>query len=226
MFCVYEGDAVTKIFKGEYKSSEGRFPAAHLKATIKDGTGPANVYFFEDRSKAGVDEFHNMGSVTSDAAPVDFTVIRTTTPSLKNLEALKRIQKAKVSQRRKSVSEDAIYWVDGSDTYVVDASDSSQDKLTRATVHGDEGGAANRKWSVVQETGVGGDTWTPARISLTMAKFKQMAVAVGDHVDACYDAEDTHHVAIDALSGQQAVADYDITTEFPATPIHPDNREA
>ena len=223
MFCIYKDGAVEKTFRGELRNDQGTFPAAYLRATIKDGTGPADVYFFEDRSKHGIDEHHNMGPASDNLD--GNTVIRTSTPVMKNVDAIKARKSAQVTQQRSQVELGGIYWEDGADKYVVDTSEASQGRLAHATAHGNESGKPDRKWSLVTETGVGGDTWTPGRPTLLMAKFKQMAVAVGDHVDACFDAEEAHLAAIAALGTAQEAYDYDITTGWPTNPIHPDNRE-
>jgi hypothetical protein len=52
--------------------------------------------------------------------------------------------------------------------------------------------------------------------TLSAAEFQALAVAVGNHVDACYQAHATLEAAIDALTDGQAVIDHDVTIGWPA----------
>jgi len=228
MFCVYKDGAVQQTMQGNgwFETEDGtKQPPTIYKLWSPAELATLDIYRFEDLSKKGYDREYQSAINPVDAAPLDGVVVRTTTPVYKAIEILKRRKKYSATQQRRRVSVSQIYWVDGAVKYVVDVSDKSQDRLVRAAVHGNESGNPSRKWSLVEETGTGGDTWTPTRPTFTMAKFKSMAVAVGDHVDACFEAEVVHHAAIDALTDQQDVADYDVATEFPVTPVHPDNRE-
>jgi|TARA_R110002110_G_scaffold95965_1_gene247678 hypothetical protein len=228
MFCIYKNGAVQKTMRGNgwFITEDGtKQPPTIYKLWSADELATLDIYRFEDRSKKGYDRNYQNPTNPVDAAPKDGVVIRTTTPVYKNIAILKVRKKFEATKERKNVSVDMIYWADGSNKYVIDISNNSQDKFVRATVHGNESGISSRKWTLIAETGTDGDTWTSARPTFTLDKFKAIGIAIGDHVDACHEAEITHHAAIDALSDQKAVADYDVTTVFPVTPIHPDNRE-
>ena len=114
-----------------------------------------------------------------------------------------------------------IYWVDDSTTYVIDTSISSQSRLAHASIHGNETNITERKWSMTKEIETAeGIKWISERLTLPMSKFKQMVVAVVDHIDTCYDVEETHLAAIAALTTAQEVFDYDITPNWPSNPVH------
>jgi hypothetical protein len=224
MFCVYKNGAVKTLMRGNkwFIMDDGtRQPPTIYKLWNAAELSNLSIYKFTDLSKSGYDTRYQIGIDPVDAAPLDGVVVRTTTPVYKDLSVLKTIKKEEASAERKRVSLDKIYWVNGGDKYVVDVSSSSQDWLVRATVHGNESGRPSQKWSLIAETGT---TWTKTRPTFTMPQFKAMVLAVGDHVDACYDAEEAHHTAIDALTVQQDVAEYDVSTLFPVTPVHPDER--
>lgn len=54
-------------------------------------------------------------------------------------------------------------------------------------------------------------------VRVTIAEIKTIAGAIGQHVQACYSAERTHHDAIEALTTREQIRDYDISVGWPDT---------
>lgn len=54
-------------------------------------------------------------------------------------------------------------------------------------------------------------------VRITIAQVKQIAGAIGQHVQACYSAERAHHEAIEALETREEVAAYDVGVGWPET---------
>ncbi|MDP6586000.1 MAG: DUF4376 domain-containing protein [Anaerolineales bacterium] len=221
MFCIYKNGSVERLFHGELKNETGTYPAAYLKSINKDDKAKLDVYLFTDHSKHGLTPYHTMGE-SIDAPPNETgEVIRTATPILKSLEVVKRYKNTLVTSYRQKTILNGIYWVDDSTTYVIDTSISSQSRLAHASIHGNETNITERKWSMTKEIETAeGIKWISERLTLPMSKFKQMVVAVVDHIDTCYDVEETHLAAIAALTTAQEVVDYDITPNWPSNPVH------
>lgn len=157
-----------------------------------------------------------------------YMVTKTYTHVLHDVAALKPRKISEVNKKRKQVETGGVYVERGGKVYVLDTAISSQNRVSSAVMHLNEGTATDRKWSFYQETGGPTDpnaTWEGKRVSLSKAIFKSIGVEMGDHVDACFDAEDVHIAAITALSTSQEVMDYDVNANWPVNPVHPDNRE-
>lgn len=52
-------------------------------------------------------------------------------------------------------------------------------------------------------------------VKITIAQLKEIAGAIGQHVQACYDAEEAHFVAIEALETREEIAAYDVGVGWP-----------
>lgn len=52
-------------------------------------------------------------------------------------------------------------------------------------------------------------------VRITIAQVKQIAGAIGQHVQSCYSAERAHHEAIEALETREEVAAYDVGVGWP-----------
>src|SRR5690606_27067556 len=52
-------------------------------------------------------------------------------------------------------------------------------------------------------------------VRITIAQVKQIAGAIGQHVQTCYSAERAHHEAIEALETREEVAAYDVGVGWP-----------
>lgn len=53
-------------------------------------------------------------------------------------------------------------------------------------------------------------------VRVTIGQIKAMAGAIGQHVQACYTAERTHHEAIDLLSTPEQMNTYDVNSGWPS----------
>lgn len=207
IFCHFTSGTVNQIIRGQYTSPAGvQYPNGWLRQVYKDSpqtlTG-MDLYPFEDQSKSRIGPYQNMGPTSDDLSAG--VVTRTNTPVNKNLTRVKSLKSSEVTTRRKQVETGGAYWDSGSGVYVVNTAMSSQERMAHATVHGNESGNIQRKWSLVLES-TDTLTWTDSRPLLQMVDFKQMAVSVGDHVDACFDAEEVDHWLIAALTDDMDVA--------------------
>lgn len=54
-------------------------------------------------------------------------------------------------------------------------------------------------------------------VRISIAEVKQIAGAIGQHVQACYSAERAHHEAIEAIETREEVAAYDVGVGWPET---------
>jgi hypothetical protein len=159
---------------------------------------------------AAADRFHVMSGTAF--ANDGWSITATYTQTLKPLAELKALRLADLSAYKKASELGGMTWVDGADTYIVDTGESSQFKATGAMVHMNEAGKPDRKWTMLDTNG------DKVRPTLTKARFRALAIAIADHVDAAYATQETHEAAIGVLTDQQAVVDYDITTGWPANP--------
>ncbi|GAB6035450.1 hypothetical protein JCM15519_38820 [Fundidesulfovibrio butyratiphilus] len=82
----------------------------------------------------------------------------------------------------------------------------------RATLQGAESYLAKKPaGATVNWRAKGGTTW----IVLDLVAVQALGVAVGDFVQACFDAEKIHCSALDALASSEEVLAYDISTGWP-----------
>src|SRR5690606_32717125 len=56
-------------------------------------------------------------------------------------------------------------------------------------------------------------------VKITIAQLKEIAGAIGQHVQACYDAEEMHFNAIEALATREEIAAYDTGQGWPENEI-------
>jgi len=158
--------------------------------------------------EARFDQRNYVSTGNSDAY-ANGTVTTTHTTQLKDVELLKTRKISEIESYRKHKENGSTVWSpdDGVTDYVVDTSEGSQIKVTGAIIHINENGGTQRKWSMLDTNG------DKVRPVLTKQKFKAMAIHVGDHVDAAYEAEEAHVAALANLTAQQ-VLDYDHTVDI------------
>lgn len=96
----------------------------------------------------------------------------------------------------------------GVTTYIVQTDKDSQAKLSGAVVRTDKKNSAQQAWRMKDNSVV----------VLNKVKFDDMAVAVGDHVDACYVRQAELEALVEAASTAAEVDAIDIQSGWPAVP--------
>lgn len=136
------------------------------------------------------------------------TVVATRSVADVNLDRAKHQRKQEVKNKRDNVQISGIEWSPdgGNTTYIVQTDKESQAKLAGAVVRGDKEGYAQQGWRMQDNSFV----------ILDKAKFDDLAVAVGDHVDACYVRQAELDALVDAATTVAEVLAVDIETDWPA----------
>lgn len=181
-------------------------------------TAELNALGYAPFTEKNFDQVNYRSTGTTDMY-ADGEVTRTHTTTLAKADVLKRRKLDKLKAYRKQKETGGAIWSPdaGVTLYAISTDDESQRKTVGAKVHMDSTGKPDRKWTVVDSNG------DKVRITVTKQEFKALGEAVGDHVDATYDAEEAHLAAINALTTSQEVYDYDFTqdivdSEWPVNP--------
>lgn len=139
---------------------------------------------------------------------VEGEVVRSHAVEPRAIDGLKSLRRGELRALRDQTVHAGIEWSPdgGATVHVVQTDERSLNRVANTLLLLDKTGRATQGWRMRND-----------RVeTVAAADFLDMAIAVGDHVDACYQAQASHEVAIDALSDAQAVIDYDITTGWPA----------
>lgn len=150
---------------------------------------------------------HNTSAGLSDDL-VDGEVVRSHTIQLRDIDRLKVLKHDELRRHRDQVVHGDIEWSPdgGITTHVLQTDEQSLNRIANTQMFIDKAGRASQ-----------GSRMRNNQIeTLAAADFQDLAVAVGTHVDDCYQAQAIHEAAIDALTDSQAVIDYDVTTGWPA----------
>ncbi len=211
MFCTYD-NGVVRTFRGEYKDSTGTYPAAWLRKAIKDGRAPANVYFFTDNSRSGVDEFHAQGANVDNAPDANGEVIRTTTPVEKSVDVVKSLVKTKIGRARTNIAHSGIIF--SSKNFATDSTTvESINLIATALLDGETSPGGTLPWDTLETP-----TSPKETFNATETQFKAFRNAVAKHFVLCTKAARTHLDAVDALTTFSEVTSYDYSTGWPANP--------
>ena len=132
----------------------------------------------------------------------------------KSLDQVQVIIKADIKNKRNVVVAGNIEWSPdgGTTTYIVQTDDVSQSKLTGAVLRTDKNGNPNQAWRMADNT----------IVDLNKAQFDAMAVAVGDHVDACYLQQAVLEAQIASAEDVVAILAIDIEAGWPVNPAVPE----
>jgi hypothetical protein len=135
------------------------------------------------------------------AMPGDYTLVDDSSNNPELLAAVKDEKKGAVTALRYEKETQGIV-VNGAH---IATTLHDQSRITGAKAYVDLRPDATIQWKT--DTGV----W----VTRTAAEILALAGAVGDHVQALFTAECTHHAAIEALNTLAGLAAYDITTGWP-----------
>lgn len=163
---------------------------------VKPGAG--------ELSSGTVDDFTN-GKVTR---------THTTVPDPNYLDRRKTEVKRNIKGQRDYVRDAGIEHTIDTVTYVVQTDGDSRRELIGAIVGLNERGNPNatQKWRMLSN----------AVVDIAMSDFKAMALAVRDHVDACYTHQAVLEAAVNAAVNLTELEAIDITTGWPSHYIAPE----
>ena len=205
MFCIYENDAVTKVFRSHLKLDSGTYPVSWLR--VRDCRESINVYEFQDQSKNGIDAFHSMGDVT-DAAPNDGgVVIRTTAKVAKSVAIAKKVIVSKIKDMRTSVARAGVIY--DSKNFSTDAT--SVENINLLESKGFDGDTI--AWETMDTPKVASAVYTADE-----AKFSALRTVIATHFKSCTNNAQAHITAVNDLTDFDDVVAYDFTGNWPSNP--------
>lgn len=215
MFCIYKNGAVQKILRSNrgYVEPDG---TQHTKAIFGKQWSDAeraalDIYRFTDKSKEGLDEFTRMGAV-SDAAPVNYEVVRTTAKVNANVLVVREILKSRVKNMRGQVAHAGIIFSTknfATDTTTVE----SINLIATALLEGATFPGGTLKWDTMDTPKAPRETY-----NATETQFKTLRNKVAAHFIGCTDNARVHLDALDALNTHAALIAYDYSTGWPVNP--------
>lgn len=163
-----------------------------------------------DRSTQNLSVAHAAVNVPAHPTSVPDSAVWRTTYSVsdKPLASVKLEWRRRVKVHREFVANAGISWNDGSDDHFVQTDQYSQMVVTGAVLRHDKRGnpSATQSWRM------GDNTFA----ELTKAQLEDMAIAVGDHVDACYARQAVLEAAIEAAPDVATVKAIDVTAGWPS----------
>jgi hypothetical protein len=139
---------------------------------------------------------------------VDGEVVRSHATQLRDVDRLKVLKRDELRRHRDQVIHGGIEWSPdaGVTVHVLQTDEQSLNRIANTQLFVDKAGRVSQGWRMRNDQVK----------TLSAAEFHALAVAVGNHVDACYQAQATHEATIDVLTDGQVVIDYDITAGWPA----------